>query len=188
MSGWFSSVLPVITFVLGAGVAFGRDAFIQRRLDRRESASRKHDVDRANASRREDFELAHLVKVNGLLSAHADAVYGLAETVAESTRARSRSGVTITRLPGASHERVEAAGAAVLAQVGFILDDQIREIVGRTYRTIDGTASIVLAHDDDPEFDGMQAKLQEAYAALSARVREIYAGQAGEVLHDPPSA
>lgn len=169
------TVWPVAVFFLG-GVATQGSAWLAHR---RRRAERTEDAVAELARRREEFELAHLVEVHGLLRAYADALHEYTSAVGAERRSARRDDATSTGSPLAAWEQMEAAKTAVGAQVGFVLDDDIRALVDDARRMVAGTADIVSMGNDDPEIWLTSEGLDEVYAAISARVREIYAGRAG---------
>ncbi|MFD5207321.1 hypothetical protein ACFWIP_17170 [Streptomyces anulatus] len=174
-SGWMA-VWPVAAFFLG-GVATQVTGWLNHRRQRAERAA---DDAAAVEQRREEFELSHLVELNRLLQEYADTLPPL--VAALTTYWSQAPALSDTErgeiFPREVYAATEAAGKAVRSQIGFVLDDDARRIVDEAYVAIDMAASDILINDDGPNLGQMGAAVNLAHEALSARVREIYAGQA----------
>ncbi|MDT0270855.1 hypothetical protein RM844_31760 [Streptomyces sp. DSM 44915] len=178
MSGWFAAVWPVITFVLGGLLAFGRDYFTESRQDRREREARQHERDTAARERREEFELEHLIEVHRLL-------LRLWATVEEAERASEsfRALMTAAEREGLpSHTEalanLRSQEQAVEAQLGFILVDQVRELATTAYREAWSIGGQLLDGKASSDWTVARHAFSRAHEALTSRVREIYAGRA----------
>lgn len=180
------AVWPVAAFFLG-GLAAQITAWVNHRRQRAEKAA---DDAAAVEQRREDFELQHLVEVNQLLRAARAALgnfsYTLGqyhETLTPGPPDRAKGDAFIEAC-----NAFEAADAALSSQVGFIIDDRVRDLAGRVRE------ELVEAYDrhldsDDPKSEplAMRDLMNEAYEALSVRVRDIYAGRSSSLPDRPAS-
>ncbi|WP_329140267.1 hypothetical protein OG552_35720 [Streptomyces sp. NBC_01476] len=171
----FSTIWPVITLFLGAAGTLGRDIVTQASRDRREEAVRQREFAKEAVERREEFELEHLVEINSLLRAQSDAVLELAVAL-RAHRYAQTTGDDVP-YPHEALNRVQAADAAVWAKAGLILAEPARAWVQAAHESARATAATVQAGDREPELRVMGEKLNGAYAAVSARVREIYVGR-----------
>lgn len=171
MPAWFTAVFPVVTLLLGAGAAFAREAFMQSRQDRREALARQHERRAAAVDRREEFELQHLVEVNGLLRDAEQAVRRFAK------RYRVKD-PTPEQRQGQTDSAVEfhTATAALDAQVGFVLDDEVRSAAEEARDELRQLFEDFRLHRKRYLFNSGD-KTSSAYSALASRVRAIYAGR-----------
>ena len=169
------AVWPVAAFFLG-GLATQFTGWLNHRRQRAEKAE---DDAAAVTQRCEEFELQHLVEVNQLVRVARAALGEFSFTLGQ---------YHVTLEPGppdqekgaafvAACNAFEAADAALAAQMGFIIDDRVRELAVRVREELVAAYDRHL-HSDDPanEALGMRDLLQETYDALAARVREIYGG------------
>ncbi|MFB7555327.1 hypothetical protein [Streptomyces brevispora] len=147
---------------------------------RRQRAERAEDAEAASRRRQEEFELAHLVELNGLLHEYVGTLPPLAGAL-RTYWARAQE-LTVTERDAAfPHEAMTAttaAARAVRSQIGFILPGEARQRVTEAYEAVDLASADLLLNDEGPDFGVMGTQMNKAYEALSARVREIYAGQA----------
>ncbi|MFF4867589.1 hypothetical protein [Streptomyces sp. SID5770] len=165
-------------------------------VDTRSKRGERHAITREDlVRRREEFELQHLVEVNQLLRA-------LRERQSEFVSAKwphprlGLGGDEVRQRTDAALRELRNADEALSAQVGFILDDDVRALVRKaadvigdrvyTLNQVDSTASFEekLRSGDlmvgpytmiDEEFRAVEA----AYEAISARVRSLYVRGAG---------
>lgn len=177
---WFNSVWPVATFVLGLAAAFGRDLISQSRQDRRELTARQHETEKAARERREAFELEHLVEFNSLLRASVESFFDF-EAAMRPYRAAQAAGQPLTEVGGAAASAgssFQASHAALAAQIGFIVSDEVREKAKAAASDLNEAYDHELFADhDSPTSSLSREALDAAYEVLSARVREIYAGR-----------
>ncbi|MET9499991.1 hypothetical protein [Streptomyces sp. NPDC006552] len=155
---------------------------------RRQRRERRGDFLRTKLERREAFELEHLVEVNQLLRnlrRHGDELISAKQPDPRYSK------------PPVNHaERcrtaMREADAALDAQVGFILDDMVRELVKVAAERITDRAWTVYTDAPATFEEGMQRgtlgigvytaleetneAVQAAYEAITMRVRELYAG------------
>jgi hypothetical protein len=171
----FSTIWPVITLFLGAAGTLGRDIVTQASRDRRAEAARRREQAKAAAERRDEFELEHLVGINTLLRAQSDAVLEL--SIAMRAHRQSQATGGSVPYPHDQVHRVQAADAAVWSKSGLILADPTRAWIQAAHETARVTAATVQAGEREPELHVMGEKLNGAYAAVAARVREIYVGR-----------
>jgi hypothetical protein len=171
----FSTIWPVITLFLGAAGTLGRDIITQASRDRRERAVRQRELAKEAVERREEFELEQLVGVNDLLRAQSDAAIEL--SVALRAHRRSEADGGSVEYPRDELNRVHAAEAAVWAKIGLILAEPTRAWVQAAHESLRVMAATVQAGDHEPELQVVREQLNGAYAAVSARVREIYVGR-----------
>ncbi|MCX4592365.1 hypothetical protein OG819_22310 [Streptomyces sp. NBC_01549] len=145
---------------------------------RRQRADKLADERAAVVQRREEFELRHLVEVNQLLR---DLMAGLLQlaTAARLERYDAFPEEEIGERYATGQAAVTAAEEALVAQVGFILDDRLRALVEVAIDAVDEAVADVLS--EEMAHGALRAAGQAsrpAFAALSARVRELYAGRA----------
>ncbi|QKW41733.1 hypothetical protein [Streptomyces microflavus] len=173
-SGWMA-VWPVGAFFLG-GLATQVTGWLNHRRQRAERAADEASVIQG---RREEFELAHLVEFNGLLREAADRLFDLAGVVQRYRRAEVADALTAEHSAElhAASAALTVVRAAVSAQLGFILHDRVRMAAQMASASIAMTSSSVL-DGENTEFEEVTAMTAAAYTALSARVRDIYAGRA----------
>ncbi|WP_432169730.1 hypothetical protein [Streptomyces sp. 1222.5] len=161
---------------------------------RRQRADKAEDTADAVKQRRETFELQHLVEVNGLLRA---AVKGADAVVAEMWPETLGAEVAEDQQSRVQAARRESSRALddLSSQVGFILDDQVRSLVNTALSNIRKThvdlmaagpqqsfADIFGGGDPVDPYRGLTEMVRatgSAYEAISARVRQLYAGQDG---------
>lgn len=172
MEGW-KFWWGIAAFFLG-GLATQLNGWL---VYRRQRADKLADGQAAVVQRREEFELRHLVEVNQLLR---DLMAGLLQmgTAASLERYGAFSEDELRERYTAGQAAVTAADEALVAQVGFILDDRLRALVEVAIDAADDVAANVL--DEELAHDALRAVGQAtrpAFAALSARVRELYAGR-----------
>ncbi|MFF3337997.1 hypothetical protein [Streptomyces flavidovirens] len=172
-SGWLA-VWPIGAFILG-GVATQWTGWLNHRRLRAEKAA---DGIAVQQQRREEFELAHLVEVNQLLRRATEAVRQLDTTF--SLYGKRKQDETLT-----SEHQQELADAlegfrgavdAVDAQLGFVLADEVREAAGAARDALDAAFARIVT-DESVSWRPFEVVMANAYERLSARVREIYAGQ-----------
>ncbi|WP_344289452.1 hypothetical protein [Streptomyces synnematoformans] len=166
MPDWFNAAAPAVGIVVGFVTAqFG--------------GSLEHRRQRAASvlQRREEFELTHLVEVNTLLRAYVDAMYAYTSVVYDARDSRRSEAPMVGRVPGGAKEALDAASAALLAEIGLILDAGIRDEMTGMRNFVNSVAETVEAMDDDPMFDLLEENLERTYALVAERVRGIYAGR-----------
>jgi cbb3-type cytochrome oxidase subunit 3 len=168
MEGW-NFWWGIAAFFLG-GLATQLNGWLAYRRQRKDRAD---DAADALQQRREEFELQHLVEVNRLLRAYMEtaqaAIHHRLYALALGPSPESRT----------AQREMLAAERAIDAEVGFILNDRIRQIVAEA---VEETAETAMAQHDDTGTVNMlpMAQAQKvAYDAIGARVRELYAGRAG---------
>ncbi|MGW8953034.1 hypothetical protein [Streptomyces sp. NPDC055709] len=175
-SGWLA-VWPVAAFFLG-GLATQLTAYINHRRQRTERAE---DDAAALQLRREEFELAHLVEVNSLLRAARAALgeYASALSAYKRTLDSGSPDRELGRTFTESCIAFETAESALASQVGFIIDDEVRRLTGTAGDELKRNYEVHL-FADDPDSIRFEfgTSLTDAYAAIAARVRDIYAGRA----------
>jgi hypothetical protein len=175
MEGW-KFWWGVAAFFLG-GLATQLNGWLTYRRQRRDRAD---DAADALRQRREEFELQHLVEVHQLLRSvmsHLLASRVLAWNLIDLPD-DVRDEVAAEEYAEARRAYQEAMDGLV-AQVGFVFDDDVRETVaaaaGRLAWAFD-------QHRRDRRVEEVLSTgeaVNEAYAALTARVRALYAGRAG---------
>ncbi|MFJ8676361.1 hypothetical protein [Streptomyces sp. NPDC093589] len=176
MPTWLTAVLPVASALLGAAGAFAGIWFTQSRQDRREQQARDHERAKAIVERREQFELEHLVEFNALFRALHHAASHYFWLMGDGTEAHPR---TEGEEWESARESVRGAYESVISQIGFVLDDTIRECA----RSV--AADVQFRGVPHPQFGAagrarareLDVKCVEVYERLSARVREIYANR-----------
>ncbi|MGC0344338.1 hypothetical protein [Streptomyces sp. SLBN-8D4] len=154
----------------------------------RQRGERREDFLRTKLERREAFELEHLVEVNQLLRNlrhHGDELISA-----------KKPDPRYSKPPDDHAEQcrtaIREADAALDAQVGFILDDKVRELVKVAAERITNRAWTVYRNAPATFEEGMQRgtlgigiytaltetseAVEAAYEAISERVRELYAG------------
>ncbi|MGW2707103.1 hypothetical protein [Streptomyces sp. NPDC001340] len=161
MEGW-KFWWGVAAFFLG-GLATQLNGWLTYRRQRKDKADEAADVLR---QRREEFELRHLVEVNQLLRDCMNQCIAYTDVL-------RRFGDE-----GGEHEHVypaamtyESALDALQAQVGFVLDDHVRESVLEALSHLDRVRTGSL-----DTYTSLTGAAHQAHDALSARVRQIYAG------------
>jgi hypothetical protein len=173
MEGW-NFWWGIAAFFLG-GLATQLNSWLAYRRQRKDKAEDAQDAIR---QRREEFELQNLVEVNQLLR---DLTGGLV-LMATAARLERRFGDSEENMRRWQEggEAVSAAEGALTAQAGFILDDDIRSRVHTALEAADEAAIWVLVEETSADgLSEMGAAMRPAFEAISARVRELYAGRAG---------
>lgn len=169
MEGW-KFWWGIAAFFLG-GLATQLNGWLtyrRQRMDRREDAAN------ALVQRREEFELQHLVEVNQLLHSLMDGLLHLAAANHLEERYAFDEDDLGERLTSAQ-QTVSTAEAGLSAQVGFILDDEVRALVRKAMEAID-SAEVGALTGDLGNLGGLGAEVNRAYDALSRRVRQLYIG------------
>ncbi|MFC8724292.1 hypothetical protein [Streptomyces bacillaris] len=172
-SGWMA-VWPVGAFFLG-GIASQFTGWLNYR---RQRAEKVEDDVAAAEQRREDFELSHLVEFNTLLRHRMNCLYQ-AELAARRYRQADAAG-TVTEEHqvelGASLQLLLEAEAEVEAQIGFVLDGQVRTAAQlATLTTV--WAAEAISQGTDTDFAEVRSRMAFVYNVLSQRVRDIYASR-----------
>ncbi|MER5949688.1 hypothetical protein ABT127_26910 [Streptomyces sp. NPDC001904] len=163
---------------------------------RRQQKDKAVEAKKVLLQRREEFELRHLVEVNQLLRA-------LGRSVDDYAAARcSYPGPTggeeaVRGQEDAAYLAAREADAELSAQVGFILDDDVRSCVSEARRVSWDRLAVMLEAPRSASFAdvflggadiaGPYTLLLEmadassaAYESISARVRALYAGGEGQ--------
>lgn len=169
---------PVVAFFLG-GLATQLTATLNRRWQQQDKAAQDADQLR---NRREEFELAHLVEVHGLLRAQSEMVWDAAHQLAQYRQQLAGALGAMGEEPPFPQDCIDSvieSEKAVMSQLGFILSDEVRRLVESACSAIAVEALDVLDEEPSKPPDDTFARVEAAHAALSARVREIYAGRAG---------
>ncbi|MFD6172062.1 hypothetical protein [Streptomyces coeruleorubidus] len=174
--GWLA-IWPVVAFFLG-GLATQVAGWINHRRQRAEKAE---DAMAEVRRRREEFELAHLVDCNELMRQARTRLgeYSTALRNYHNARADDQLTSEVGQAFTDSCIAFETAHANLASQVGFIFDDEVRRLVQAGAEQLVSTYERLLFSDDveDERLD-VDGPLNEAYVALSSRVRIIYAGRA----------
>lgn len=165
MEGW-KFWWGVAAFFLG-GLSTQLNGWLTYQRQRKDRADDAADAFR---KRREEFELQHLVKVNQLFR---DYVSACAKYAAASFLARLEEPSLRQRAQDA-REACTAARMAIAPEVGFILDDTVREHV------ITSLSLLLAALDTvptgpEPDLSSAAHAVEQTYERISARVRELYA-------------
>lgn len=175
MEGW-KFWWGVAAFFLG-GLATQLNGWLTYRRQRRDRAD---DAADALRQRREEFELQHLVEVHQLLRSvmsHLLASRVLAWNLADLPD-DVRDEVTEGDYAEARRAYQEAMDG-LASQVGYVFDDEVRakvsEAAGRLAWAFDQHRREGRAQD----LLDVGGVVNEAYGALTARVRDLYAGRAG---------
>ncbi|WUC42285.1 hypothetical protein OG692_10400 [Streptomyces cellulosae] len=185
MEGW-NFWWGIAAFFLG-GLATQVNGWLAYRRQRKDRAD---DAADALRQRREEFELQHLVEVNQLLRTlveRADKYVAARWPDPRSAEAEDDRG---GRVDAARHDAFNALDS-LSAQIGFILDDNVRERVHTAAQSIRERVSTLVRAETHAAFDdlflggetaGPYSGLEEmvnattaAYGAISARVRALYA-------------
>jgi hypothetical protein len=170
-NGWIA-VWPVVAFFLG-GLSTQFTGWLTHRRQAAIEARR----------RREDFEIAHLMELYGPMHELGHAYAELLFKVFSAQYEADRGCYRLIRIPHEDRDdswreagrRLESAGEAVLQQIGFILSDEVRDLVAKAHSvTVDGRRKMLR---NQPEVPSYNNEFVVAERAISARVREIYAGR-----------
>lgn len=174
MPEWFDVVWPVAAFFLGGASAHMRDALTEKRTLRRETTARKVERDKAVLERKESFELDHLQKLN-------DALNTLGRTAARAHHTDSMSGRSTgiyagTLLTDQTSDDFLLANRTARTLIGLVLNDELRDLVERTYVALNLPSTMIQAPLDQAEAAFAQAieLLNVAQAAIARRIRDIY--------------
>ncbi|MFJ4845979.1 hypothetical protein [Streptomyces sp. NPDC088733] len=171
MEGW-KFWWGIAAFFLG-GLSTQFSGWLTYRRQRMDKAVEDAD---ALKKRREEFELQHLIETNEKLHVLRQRLWDFtleARKVRASNQAdghQDQAGLTAAR------DAMDAAEGALHGNVGFILNDEIRLKVQEAIQAIGGATFEVLGGSPVPHFE-MNKAVAEAFDALSARVRAIYANQ-----------
>ncbi|AWT42821.1 MULTISPECIES: hypothetical protein [Streptomyces] len=172
MEGW-KFWWGIAAFFLG-GLATQLNGWLTYRRQRKDRAD---DAADALRQRREEFELQHLVEVHQLLRSVMTHV--LSSRVLAWNLADGVGGELMEESYTEARRAYQEAMDGLVSQVGFVFDDEVRGKVG------EAAARLAWAFDRHRREDRTQEVLStgevvnEAYAALTARVRALYAGRAG---------
>ncbi|MFF4356916.1 hypothetical protein [Streptomyces sp. NPDC001604] len=174
MPKWFTAVWPVATFILGGASAYLRDFVTERRQLAREIKARQAERDKVITDRRETFELDHLERLN-------EALHKLGRAAGQAhdadMRTSRQTGVYAGTLIGEGvAEEFRQANRDVHMLRLLVLDDELRERVTQAHSAANVPSSM---HRSDPQvaerrFAEAIMLLDEAHAAIAARIREIY--------------
>jgi hypothetical protein len=189
MEGW-NFWWGITAFFLG-GLATQLNGWLAYRRQRQDRAD---DAADALRQRREEFELRHLVEVNELLRAAVKAADAIVAETWPENQGLEASGDQRNRVQAARREGSRALDD-LTSQVGFILDDQVRVLVHAAVSNIRRAGLDLAAADPQQSFEDvfggsdpaapyadlleMARATKSAYEAISARVRQLYAGHDG---------
>lgn len=178
MEGW-KFWWGVAAFFLG-GLATQLTGWLTYRRQRKDRAE---DAQNALRQRREEFELQHLVEVNELLRSCMNQLgqYSVLTRHLLEAPADQRHEQLEEAQRAAADSYIDGT-AALHAQVGFILDDNVRTLATEALSLMDQMYSTRPSGSDARRGLEIWLKAGEAvnrtYDALSARVRALYAGRA----------
>jgi hypothetical protein len=164
----------VAAFFLG-GLATQLNGWLSYRRQRKDRAD---DAADALRKRREEFELQHLVDFNQLLTNAIEKLteYSAAVRWYVSLRDTSSLDEEAERRREETSKALEVELSKVTAQLGFILDDKVRNRAGEVASQMLDALSVLHA-SGSPDLAGVWAKSSEAYDLLGQRVRSIYEGR-----------
>ncbi|MGV4985767.1 hypothetical protein ACVB8X_06895 [Streptomyces sp. NRAIS4] len=169
MEGW-KFWWGIAAFFLG-GLANQFNGWITYRRQRVDKAA---DAAAAVAQQRKEFELQHLVEVHRLLR---DCLASLQEhAIARRNLSRSEPPAEPRQDADDVAQQFMTSAAALEAQVGFILDDGVRELVRHAAEVLELADADVLLREP-VDFGALGGAVKPAFEALSARVRELYVGR-----------
>ncbi|WP_392968184.1 hypothetical protein [Streptomyces sp. LN245] len=170
MEGW-KFWWGIAAFFLG-GLSTQLTGWLTYRRQQRDKASEVADAARG---RRDEFELQHLLEINQLLR---DYSHGMVHFIGYSKAlSRLEEDSYLEEEMVAAQERMDTADLALSAQMGFILDDQIRRLVRTATMGIDNVTTVALLEDGEPDIAALSEMVTAAFDAISQRVRELYAGK-----------
>ncbi|MFE7581086.1 hypothetical protein ACFU5Y_05905 [Streptomyces gardneri] len=180
----------VVAFI-GGILATQLNAFLDLRGRRTERRAVSQEELRR---RREEFELQHLVEVNQLVRSLEEraGVFVSEKWLRHPARALQEDEEKVLHRVDTALREFWSADDALSAQVGFVLDDQVRALVQAAAERIrdrvhtlndnDPVAFEEELHNPEPFLIGPYTDLPEtnaavnaAYEVISARVRELYA-------------
>lgn len=171
MEGW-KFWWGIAAFFLG-GLSTQLNGWLTYRRQRKDKAD---DAADALRQRREEFELQHLVEVNQLLLDYVDGVVHAIGYQLALDRLGDNEDIETELLD--AYAKFSAADAGLSAQIGFILDDRVRELVRKAAAELgelpetDGSGDLSL-----PDMARLSMATRAAFDALSSRVRDLYAGR-----------
>ncbi|MFK4023137.1 hypothetical protein [Streptomyces albogriseolus] len=172
MEGW-KFWWGVAAFFLG-GLATQLNGWLTYRRQRRDRAE---DAEDALRQRREEFELQHLVEVHQLLQQLNNALLDCASTQRLAAMGIFAGDELAERI-AVEQAAFNAAQVALHAQMGFILDDEVRRLVQEAEDAIDDEQAHTLL-EELVESTATGQKVRAATDAIGARIRALYAGRAG---------
>lgn len=174
MAGWISSVLPVVTFVLGAVFTYARDLLTEKHQIRREREARQGEREKLILDRRETFELDHLQRLNEALQAMGRAT-GRAHHL-DMMASRQTGTYASTQLTTEASDAFYEANRNVSMLKNLVLDDRLRELVAVAHGALNIPSAM---HGSDPayadhEFERAIILTDQAQNGLAERIRHIY--------------
>jgi hypothetical protein len=174
MEGW-NFWWGIAAFFLG-GLATQLNGWLAYRRQRKDRAD---DAADALRQRREEFELQHLVEVNQLLrDCMASRVSALFLRWGNESQPDDQVPAEKKEEQRAAERTFTAARAKLQSQVGFVLDDQLRQRVKNATEIMSnfGDESAATA-DRAGVLIRMHHVVNDAHETLTARVRALYAGR-----------
>ncbi|MGP4043973.1 hypothetical protein [Streptomyces sp. 2A115] len=173
MEGW-NFWWGIAAFFLG-GLATQLNGWLAYKRQRTERAE---DAAEAAKQRRDEFELQHLIETNQKLHDYRELFLNFTTAVRREREAHEQGRPTPDDDLTAANEALEASESALHGHVGFILDDTVRDLVRQAMTAIDLAMADALTADE-VNFGTVGSAVNEAFDALSRRVRSLYAGQPG---------
>ncbi|MFF3876007.1 hypothetical protein [Streptomyces sp. NPDC001978] len=149
------------------------NGWLTYRRQRKDKADESADALR---QRREEFELQHLVETNQKLHAYLERFHDFTSAARKARMAEQQNRPHLDGALTTAHDALDEAEGALHGNVGFILDDEIRSKVRQAMTYIDLAAADALTGDSVP-YGEVGRVINEAFGALSQRVRAIYADQ-----------
>ncbi|MEU6567302.1 hypothetical protein [Streptomyces parvulus] len=176
MEGW-NFWWGIAAFFLG-GLATQLNGWLAYRRQRKDRAD---DATAALRQRREEFELQHLVEVNQLLrDCMASRVSALFLRWSNELQPDDQVTAEKKEEQKTAERTFTAARAKLQSQVGFVLDDQLRQKVEDATEIMSNFGDESAATTDRAGvLLHMHHVVSAAHATLTARVRALYAGRAG---------
>ena len=181
MSNWFEAVWPVGAFFLGGLSTHIRDVLTEKRQREREASARSAERNKAILDRRETFELDHLSRLNDALNDLGRAAGRV--HVQDSAAGRISGEYAGVQLGGDLSEALLLANRVVHTLMGLVLDDDLRELVGRAQSALNVPSGMHRSEMGAAERAFVEAiiLLESAQLSIAARIREIYMSQSAEV-------
>ena len=171
---WYTTLLPVGTLVLGAGLTEVRSWVADRR--QRGEAERMAAVERQRTQeeRRETFELDLLVRLQEALLEYGRATGRLHHI--DMMISKQTGSYASTQLPEEASDHEYAAGRQMLALMNMVLDIELRQLVREAYTRMSAVGSMHRSTPQDAEdaFTAAATLHAEALEAVATRIRDIY--------------
>ncbi|WP_445183652.1 hypothetical protein ACTXG6_35220 [Pseudonocardia sp. Cha107L01] len=168
----FQQLLPLITFLVGAGSTVFAETRRDARLLRRELAAHDRMRRAAAEDRRDTFELEHLLKLNSALSDHARAA-GAAHH-ADIMMSRQTGKYGSARLGDELSDALMKANRSVNELKGLVLVDEVRQLVQDAQTALNTPQSARSEDAAEAAMATASVALNAAQSAIATRVRSIY--------------